>query len=205
MQLISAHIYSDELDDIDQKLRTMIERPPAGLEIFEGNAGRGADWPVAVFRSASAFTIALTVFGAPKTIKENWPIWKDMFDKASSVVIEKFNDLRIDRDSAQMIAMNHAVEVLGVQPEWLEVHMAIRHFDIGVGDYEDLLNTKRVVMEWPDFHERGDINFIKGVESVEEASKQAKARYIFGITDYLGSYTIIVEKDGTVSFAEILS
>jgi len=205
MQLISAHIYGDEVDDIDKKFKALIENPPHGLEIIEGNAGRGADWPVGVFKCANALAIALTVFSAPRTIQDNWPIWKELFDKSSNLIIENFNDLRIDRDSAQMIAMNHAVEVLGVNPEWLEVHMAIRHFHAGVGSYEDLMKVKRVVMEWPNYKNRGDESFLKGIDSLEEASKQAIARYIFGITDYSGSYTIIVEKDGSISFASSIT
>ena len=204
MQLISAHIYSEEIDDIDERLKELIRNPPHGFEVIEGNAGRGADWPVAVVKSASALAIALSVFSAPKTIKENWPIWKEIFDEAATILTEKFEDLRIDRDTAQMIAMHHAVEVLGVSQDWLEVHMAIRHYDNGIGSYEDLINTPRVIMDWPDYSSRGDQNFLKGVNSLDEASKQAKSRYIFGITDYSGSYTIVVERDGTISFSEIL-
>jgi hypothetical protein len=200
MQLITTGAYDYSADDF----RDLSGVLPFDLEVLEGNAGLGADWPVGVFKSAQALALAIAVFSAPSTFKENWPLWKEIFDASSQLVLERFKDLRVDRDTAQMIAMHHAIESIGVRPDWLEIHMAIRHFDTGVGGYDDLLKTERVVLSWPEYAERGDRNFLLGVDSLSEAAKQAVSRYVFGITDFSGQYTVIVERDGRISFSSAL-
>jgi hypothetical protein len=67
-----------------------------------------------------------------------------------------------------------------------------------------LLADKRVDLVWPDSGEFGTPEFFVGVGSNEEAAKQAVCRYIFGLEDLHGCFTIIVESDGSISLAEAL-
>ena len=202
MQLITANIYDYERDDVCAAFTELIDQPPEGLVILEGNAGKGADWPVGIVRSAQALAVAWAVFSAPNTFEENWPIWKEIYDETRRFVIERFGDVRVDRDSAQMIALHHAIQFLSVRPDEVEIHMAFRQSVIsGVGSYEDLLNSKRITMEWPDFSVRGDKYYLKGVESLDEAAKQTVARYFFGISDISSVTSLVVEMNGSVSFS----
>lgn len=80
--------------------------------------------------------------------------------------------------------------------------MAIRHYFSTVASYEDLLKTQRVDMDWG----RSDLPepeaFSYGTRSNEEAAKQARCRYIFGIEDYEKCLTLVVEQDGSVLMAK---
>jgi hypothetical protein len=202
MQLLAVkNVYGDEDDCLNSAFVRLLEDPPSGFLILDGNAGLGADWPAAIWKSTQALTIALAVFSAPSTIKENWPLWKDIFDSAVNLMLEFHGEFRIDRDSAQMIAMHHAVAVVGMKAENLNVHMAVRHFRQSGCSYQDLLVDDRFDMQWPDHGEHGSEEFSQGVQSNEEASKQAICRYIFGINDLETCRTIVVEQDGTVSLS----
>ncbi len=202
MQLLAvSNVYGEEADTIHTDLLALVENPPTGLIVIVGNAGLGADWPVAIWKSAQALTIALTVFSAPNTIKENWPHWKEIYDNAVSLMLEFHGEYRIDPNSAQMIAIHHAVDVLGINADQLEVHMAVRHFRQNCCSYESLLNSRRIDMLWSESAEFGSDEFSKAVQSTAEAAKQATCRYIFGISDFEGCKTIVVEQDGTVSLS----
>lgn len=201
MQLLAVrNICQEESDCFEAAFLKLLESPPAGFEVLEGNAGLGADWPAAIWKNANALAIALAVFSAPSTIKENWPIWKSFFDQAVTLMMEFHEEFRIDRDTAQMIAMHQAVEVLGMHAENLNVHMAIRHYRQGCGSYQDLLVEARVDMVWPE-GEHGSAAFSQGVRSNEEAARQAVSRYIFGIEELETCKTIIIEMDGKVSLS----
>ncbi len=202
MQLLAVkNVYGEEDDCFNASFLQLIENPPSGFIVLEGNAGLGADWPAAIWKSTQALTVALAVFSAPATIKENWPLWKEIYDEAVSLMLEFHGEFRIDRDSAQMIAIHHAVDVLGMNAANLNVHMAVRHFRQSACSYQDLLVDERTDMHWPEFAEHGSDEFSQGVQSNEEAAKQAICRYIFGIDDLENCKTIVVEQDGTVSLS----
>lgn len=202
MQLLAVNnVYGDEDDCLNAAFVRLIENPPSGIIILDGNAGLGADWPAAIWKSTQALTIALAVFTAPATIKENWPLWKEIFDRAVTLMLEFHKEFRIDRDSAQMIAMHHALAVVGMNAANLNVHMAVRHFRQSGCSYQDLLVDERIDMHWPEYAEHDSEEFYQGVQSNEEASKQAICRYIFGVNDLETCRTIVVEQDGTVSLS----
>lgn len=204
MQFIAvSNVYGDEGDNFNKNFLRLLENPPDGFEVLEGNAGLGADWPAAIWKSATALTIALTVFSAPATIKENWPLWKEIYDEATVLMLGFHGEVRIDRDSAQMIAMHHAIEVLGLSAANLTIHLAIRHYRHSCAGYQDLLNEARVDMYWPD-GEIGSEEFSQGVRSNEEAAKQVVSRYIFGVEDFESCMTVVVEQDGSVSLSAVL-
>ena len=201
MQLLAVqNIYQEEGDCFEAAFLKLLESPPTGFEVIEGNAGLGADWPAAIWKNANALAIALAVFSAPSTIRENWPFWKSLYDQAVTLMMEFHEEFRIDRDTAQMIAMHHAVEVLGMNADNLNVHMAIRHYRQSCGNYQDLLVEERVDMVWP-AGEYGSDAFSQGVRSNQEAARQAVSRYVFGIEDLETCKTIIIEMDGTVSLS----
>ncbi|MCF6432905.1 hypothetical protein, partial [Leisingera sp. MMG026] len=121
----------------------------------------------------NAMAIALAIFSAPSTIEDNWPRWKEIYDSVAAQVIQWHGEFSIDRDSAQVIAMHHAVSALGLEAAQLSVHMAIRHFFTTVAGYEDLLTTERHVMDWSHDGEFGSEGFSIGIKSTEEAARQA--------------------------------
>ena len=206
MQLLFPIPYPEtEEDDYEftAALRGLSLELPGDTVAFEGNAGLGADWPVGVVRSAKAIAIAYAVFSAPATIKENWPLWIEIFQQVKSITEDKFGEIIIDRDSAQMIAMYHCVDVMGLGVDSLEMHMAIRHYFLnGCGSYDDLLKAERVDLEWPASQQYGDESYQKAVKSTAEAARQAGARYCFGISDRGDTVTIIVESNGSISLAK---
>lgn len=116
--------------------------------------------------------------------------------------MEFHGEYRIDRDSAQVIAMHHSVAACEIDPNLMSVHMAIRHYFTTVAGFEDLLKTDRVDMDWPEHVDYGSEGFSIGVRSNEEAARQARCRYIFGIDDGSKCFTIVVESDGTVSMTQ---
>lgn len=206
MQILTTkNVYDIEKDETSFDFLELLRNPPDGLMVQEGNAGLGADWPAGVWTSLNAMAIALAIFNAPSTIEENWPRWKAIYDSVVEQVIERHGDFSIDRDSAQLIAMHYAASELGLMPERLNVHMAIRHFFTTVAGFEDLLKTKRHVMDWSQDGEFGSEEFSNGVRSNEEAARQAICRYIFGITDDRTCFTIVIERDGSISFERDLN
>lgn len=171
---------------------------------MDGNAGLGADWPAGIWKSLNGAAIALAIFSAPSTIEENWPVWKGIFDNVIQKMVDFHGEFRVDRDSAQVIAMHHSVANCGINPNQMSVHMAIRHFFSGAGGYEDLLTADRVDMDWPKHGDFASEEFSLGVRSNEEAAKQARCRYIFGINDGSTCLTLVVERDGSVSMSKEL-
>lgn len=205
MQLLAvAGVYDPGSDSFSEAFQRLVHTPPSGFVVLEGNAGLGADWPAAIWKSAQALAVAVTIISAPATIKENWPIWKEIFDQATEYMLEHHGEFRIDRDTAQVLAIQHAVAELGMDATELMVHLAIRHYHQSIGGYEDLLLTERVDMDWIEGSEWGSTEFSAGVRSNEEAARQVLCRYVFGIGDLSRSQTIVVEMDGTVSFEKKL-
>lgn len=203
MQLLTTtRVYDVPNDQSDPEFLELVQSPPNGVIIYDGNAGLGADWPAGVWTSLNAMVIALAIFDAPSTIEENWPKWKAIYDSVAEQVMEFHGEFRIDRDSAQVIAMQCAVAELGLEAQRFSVHMATRHFFTTVPGYEDLLNSPRQVMEWSDNLNPSREEFSNGVRSNEEAARQACCRYIFGIADDTKSFTIVVEQSGEVSFVK---
>ncbi len=196
--LTTTNVYGPG-DHSNEAFLELVRMPPQGIVILDGNAGLGADWPAGIWKSLNGAAVALAIFAAPSTIEENWPIWKEIFDDIAQQVIEFHGEYRIDRDSAQVIAMHHSVSVCEIDPNRMSVHMAIRHYFTTVAGYEDLLKTDRVDMDWPEHGDYGSEEFSIGVRSNEEAARQARCRYIFGIDDGSKCLTIVVESDGTVS------
>lgn len=199
--LTTTNVYGPG-DHFNEAFLELVKRPPQGTIILDGNAGLGADWPAAIWKSLNGAAIALTIFAAPSTIEENWPRWKEIFDVIAQQVIEFHGEYRIDRDSAQVIAMHYSVTACEIDPKQMSVHMAIRQYFTTVSGYEDLLKTDRVDMNWPENSEFGSEGFSIGVRSNEEAARQARCRYIFGIDDGSKCLTIVVESDGTVSLKQ---
>ncbi|WP_179380545.1 hypothetical protein [Jannaschia marina] len=199
--LTTTNVYGPG-DHSNEAFLELVRTPPQGIIILDGNAGLGADWPAGIWKSLNGAAVALAIFAAPSTIEENWPIWKEIFDDIAQQVIEFHGEYRIDRDSAQVIAMHHSVAEYKIDPDRMSVHMAIRHYFTSVAGYEELLNSDRVDMDWPEHGGDGSEGFTIDVRSNEEAARQAKCRYIFGIDDGSKCITIVVESDGTVSLTQ---
>jgi hypothetical protein len=199
--LTTTNVYGPG-DHSNEAFLELVKMPPEGVVILDGNAGLGADWPAGVWKSINGAAVALAILSAPSTIKENWPVWKDIFDSIAQQIVEFHGEFRIDRDSAQVIAMHHSVADHGIDPNQMSVHMAFRHFFTTVAGYEDLLNTDRVEMDWPEHGDAGSEEFSRGVRSNEEAARQARCRYIFGIEDGSKCLTIVVDQDGSVLMAK---
>lgn len=199
--LTTTNVYGSG-DHSNEAFLELVRMPPKGIVILDGNAGLGADWPAGVWKSLNGAAVALAIFAAPSTIEENWPKWKEIFDNIAQQVMEFHGEYRIDRDSAQIIAMHHSVAACEIDPNRLSVHMAVRHYFTTVAGYEDLLQTDRIDMDWPEHGGFGTKEFSIGVRSNEEAARQARCRYIFGIDDGSKCLTIVVESDGTVSLAQ---
>lgn len=180
----------------------LVRNPPVGIVILDGNAGLGADWPAGIWKSLEGAALAFAIISAPSTIEENWPKWKAIFNYVAQHILEFYGECRIDRDTAQVIAIHHAVTNCGFRSKSLNVHMAIRHYFSTFASYEDLLKSERVDMDW----DRSDLSeseaFSHGVQSNEEAAKQARCRYVFGIEDYKNCLTLVVEQDGSVLIAK---
>ncbi len=199
MQLLTTTNVYGPYDDSNESFLELVRRPPQGIIILNGNAGLGADWPAGIWKSLNGAAVALAILSAPSTIQDNWPVWKSIFDDIAQRVIEFHGEFRIDRDSAQVVAMHHSVNTFGLDPKRMTVHMAIRHFFTGTAGYEDLLKTDRVDMDWPEHGDLGSDEFSRAVRSNEEAARQARCRYIFGVEDGSNCLTIVVEQDGSVS------
>lgn len=199
--LTTTNVYGPG-DHSNEAFLELVRMPPKGIIILDGNAGLGADWPAGIWKSLNGAAIALAILSAPSTIEENSPVWKELFDYIAQQVIEFHGEYRIDRDSAQVIAMHHSVATCGIDPNRMSVHMAIRHFFSTFAGYEDLLKTDRVDMEWPEHGFFGSEEFSIGERSNEEAARQARCRYVFGIDDGSKCLTIVVESDGTVSMEQ---
>jgi len=199
--LTTTNVYGPG-DHSSEAFLALVRMPPQNIIILEGNAGLGADWPAGIWKSLNGAAVALKIFAAPATIEENWPIWKGIFADISQQIIDFHGEYRIDRDSAQVIAMHHSVAACEVDPNRMSVHMAIRHYFTTVAGYEDLLKADRVDMDWPEHADYGSDDFSIGVRSNEEAARQARCRYIFGIDDGSKCLTIVVESDGTVSMTQ---
>ena len=199
--LTTTNVYGPG-DHSNEAFLELVRVPPEGIIIFDGNAGLGADWPAGIWKSLNGAAVALAIFSAPSTIEENWPVWKELFDNITQQMIEFHGEYRLDRDSAQVIAMHHAVAACGIEPNRMSIHMAIRHFFTTVAGYEDLLRTDRVDMDWPEYGDFDSKESSIGVRSNEEAARQARCRYIFGIDDGAKCLTLVVESDGTVSMTE---
>lgn len=199
--LTTTNVYNVEQDCSNAAFMELVKQPPDGLIILDGNAGLGADWPAGIWKSLNGAAVALAIISAPATIEENWPYWKSLFDDIAQKVIDFHGEYRIDRDSAQVIAIHHAVAHFGVVVGQMTVHMAIRQYFMSVAGYEDLLVEDRVEMEWPELAEFGSEQFTRGVRSNEEAARQARCRYFFGIDDGAKCLSIVVEQNGSVSLA----
>lgn len=199
--LTTTNVYDVERDCANAAFEELVKQPPAGLIILDGNAGLGADWPAGVWKSLNGAAVALAIISAPATIEENWPYWKSIFDNIAQQIIDFHGEYRIDPDSAQVIAMHHAVAHLGVSSGRMSVHMAMRQYFTTFAGYEDLLVEERVEMDWPELAEFGSEQFTRGVRSNEEAARQARCRYFFGIDDGHKCLSLVVEQDGRVSFA----
>ncbi|MGR3504916.1 MAG: hypothetical protein ACU0B7_03485 [Paracoccaceae bacterium] len=205
MQLLSTNrVYDVENDCFRAEFMQLVASPPDDLIVIDGNAGLGADWPAAIWRHAGNAALALTIISAPSTIEENWPRWKSIYDAVVEKVVEFHGEYRIDRDTAQVLALHHAVTELGLSSSRLEVHMALRHYYSSVPGYDDLLTSPSVVMDWPNSAGFDTPEFSQGVRSNEEAARQAIGRYIFGINDLSKAFTIIIESDGQVSMSREL-
>lgn len=94
--------------------------------------------------------------------------------------------------------MRHTFTAMGLLPDRMTFHMAIRHYFTTVAGYENLLEKERVDMIWPDEAEFGSEAFSQGVRSNEEAVRQANCRYISGIDDGARCATLVVELDGRI-------
>ena len=125
--LTTTNVYGPG-DHSNEAFLELVKMPPDGIIILDGNAGLGADWPAGIWKSLNGMAVALAILSAPSTIEENWPKWKEIFDYVSQQIIDFHGEFRVDRDSAQVIAMHHAVTNFGIEPSRLSVHMAIRHF-----------------------------------------------------------------------------
>ena len=202
MQLLSTTNVYGPGDHSNVQFLKLVESPPTGIIILDGNAGLGADWPAGIWKSLNGAAIALAILSAPSTIEENWPRWKEIYDDLVQQVLDFHGEYRIDRDSAQVIALQHAVAMEGLEPSKISVHLAIRHYYSTVAGYEDLLKTERVDMNWPEYGDFKSKEFSQGVRSNEEAARQARSRYIFGIEDGSKCVTVVVEADGTVSLSK---
>ncbi|WP_156783300.1 hypothetical protein [Roseovarius nubinhibens] len=201
MQLLTTTNVYGPGDHSNEAFLELVTNPPEGVVVLDGNAGLGADWPAGVWKSLNGAAVALAILSAPSTIEENWPVWKEIFDSIAQKVIEFHGEFRIDRDSAQVIAMHHSVAVCGIDPNSMSVHMAIRHFFTSYPGYEDLLKTDRIDMDWSGNADFGSEAFSHGVRSNEEAARQARCRYIFGINDGSSCLTVVVEQNGNVSMS----
>ena len=202
MQLLTTtNVYDVENDFTDLDFLKIVENPPTGYLVIDGNAGLGADWPARIWKNLNGIAIALAIISAPSTIEDNWPKWKEIFDDLTQKVLEFHGEYRIDRDTAHILALHYAVNKCGLKPDTLSIHMAVRHFSSSYPGYEDLLECERLEMNWFDLSPHGSKEFQHGVRSNEEAAKQACCRYIFGIQDFGKCVTIVVEQDGTISFA----
>jgi hypothetical protein len=205
MQLSATRgVYDHGIDNIRVSFQELIKNPPDGFLVIEGNAGLGADWPAAIWKSASGFALALTIFSAPSSIEENWPRWKEIFDKARESMLRFHGEYQIDRDTAQVLAMQHAVAIETMDSGRLELRLAIRHHHQIISGYDDLLIRERIDMYWPERAQFGTEEFSQGVKSSDEAAKQVRCRYIFGFEDQNSSRTVVVEKDGVISFCQKL-
>lgn len=167
--LTTTNVYGPG-DHSNEAFLELVRMPPQGIIILDGNAGLGADWPAGIWKSLNGTAVALTIFSAPSTIEENWPVWKEIFDSIAQQVIEFHGEYRIDRDSAQVIAMHHSVAICEIDPKRMSVHMAIRHYFTTVAGCEDLLKTGRVDMDWPKHGDFGSEEFSTGLRSNEEAA-----------------------------------
>lgn len=204
MQLLATEgIYGLEGDFTNDRFLRLVNNPPSDFRVLEGNAGLGADWPAAIWRSATGLSLALSILAAPATLEENWPKWKAIFDNMIGFMRDFHGEFRIDRDTAQVIALHQAIYNEGLNACDINMHLAIRHYTTGVGGYEDLLMEDRIDMSWP-LDECGPAAFSHGVRSNQEAAKQACCRYIFGISDLRDCRTIVVESDGSISFCSRL-
>jgi len=197
--LTTTRVYGPE-DETNPDFLKLIQNPPAGIVILDGNAGLGADWPAGIWKSANAAAIAIALISAPSTIEENLPKWKEIYDYVSQAMVDFHGEFRIDRDTAQILAMEKAVFSHRMNSDRLEVHMAIRHYFSSYPGYEDLLRKERIDMDWPETGEFGSEEFSRGVQSNEEAARQARCRYLFGLSDDRKCITICVEGDGSILF-----
>lgn len=203
--LTTTNVYDVENDCSNARFLELVANPPDGLVILDGNAGLGADWPAGIWKSLNGAALALAIISAPSTIEENWPYWKKLFDAVAEQIIEFHGEFRVDRDSAQVMAMHHAFANFGLEPGRMTVHMAIRQYFTSYAGYDDLLKTDRVNMEWSEDSEIGSDAFLRGVRSNEEAARQAISRYFFGIDDGSKCISVVVERDGSISMAQELS
>lgn len=205
MQLLTTtNVYDVERDCSNPAFLELVRNPPADAIVLEGNAGLGADWPAGVWKSLNGAAVALAIISAPSTIEENWPRWKSIFNDITQHIIEFHGEYRIDRDSAHVIGIHHAVSQYNLSASKLTIHMAIRHYFASVAGYEDMLKTERTEMDWPESADFGTEPFSQGVRSNEEAARQASCRYIFGIDDGETCLTLVVEQDGSISTTQKL-
>jgi hypothetical protein len=203
MQLLAfGNVYDEANDRLQDDFVRLTQNPPSEFEVLEANAGMGADWPGALWTNAQGIAVALAIFSAPATIEQNWPTWKRLYDQATALMLEFHGEFRIDRDTAQVIAIEHAVVKLGMRADSLTIHMAIRHFRQYGNFYQDLLADERIDMSWVTLAEQGRVEVSPNViKSTEEAARQAICRYVFGIGDTHSCTTLVVEQDGRVTFS----
>ncbi|MDA8585865.1 hypothetical protein N9L47_06275 [Rhodobacteraceae bacterium] len=206
MQLLTTTgVYDVEGDRSNPDFLRLVQTPPDGIVVLDGNAGLGADWPAGVWKSLNAAAIAIAILSAPATFEENWPRWKEIYDKVVGQILEFHGEFRIDRDTAQILAINHAIKEVGLNPGTISFHMAIRHYFTTFAGYEDLLETNRIEMDWPEKAEFGSNEFSHAIKSTEEAARQAACRYILGLDDGIKCITLVVEENGTVSLSSELN
>jgi len=172
--------------------RTLNEIPPGegNWTIDESDSGLGASIPSILLTVAGMASIAITIISAPKTIAENWPVWKEAFDRAIGFMKKRFDDVYIDKKTAAVLAI-HEVALLFPDYREIDILIAGRQYAINISGYDDLISEKfdGYIDETP----RGN----------RESSVQIGSRYIFAFSiDGWQGATVIVEHDGSVSFSE---
>jgi hypothetical protein len=190
MQILATDNFwrDDGSDSVSDAIKAILEQPFEGIEIEEVNAGLGADWPAIVWRSLQGATVTLTILSAPATIEENWPKWKEVFDSLIDKVTIIHQTFYIDHESAQLISLKHASTFSRLRHDFIRIDFAFRHYSQNAeGLIDELVQKESDVID----------NTVSGNM---EAARQVNCRYLFGISDCRQSLTIIVERDGTVSY-----
>ncbi|MFM9861727.1 hypothetical protein RUR49_24965 [Pseudoxanthobacter sp. M-2] len=191
MQVLALNRKWAEDDDLlssDFSLAGSVAPPSFDVQLVD--AGLGASLPTILFSCANAAALALAIFSAPKTIKENWPEWKSIYDSITSKVSSIYDEYSIDRDSAAIIAIHEVFELTAGAGD-LFVDFVLRHYsDLSTG-YEDVSIVKVVIAD-------------SGVEGNIQASRQVRCRYIVGVSAEVSRYTVLVEKTGLVSFCRLI-
>ncbi len=176
----------DEL--FERELLSTQEKPPSGFSGAYADAGMGASFPRIILQSASAFAIAMSIMGAPSTIDENWPKWKAYFDEVIEFIEENFDDYSIDPETAEVMAIKAVRDKVGKSGN-LVVDFRYWHIAELEAFLAKIVPTK-------------SFRITTSAEGNVAASCQIRCRYIFGISQNFQRFTVLVERNGTVSFIE---